>query len=86
MSSLWGSKYLHVFSLKVLNRDQMFCLSFGVLCRDLTFLNGTFWNSVWGIRIVECFKKFFIGAEDALRFQELFMENSKNFWTFFPVV
>ena len=86
VSSLWGSKYLHVFSLKVLNGDQMFCLSFGVLCGDLTFLNGTFWNSVWGIRILECFKKFFIGAEDALRFQELFMENSKNFWTFFPVV
>ena len=64
----------------------MFCLSFGVLCGDLTFLNGTFWNSVWGIRILECFKKFFIGAEDALRFQELFMENSKNFWTFFRVV
>lgn len=86
VSSLWGSKYLHVFSLKVLNGDQMFCLSFGVLCGDLTFLNGTFWNSVWGIRILECFKKFFIGAEGALRFQELFMENSKNFWTFFPVV
>ena len=86
MSSLWGSKYLHVFSLKVLNGDQMFCVSFGVLCGDLTFLNGTFWNSVWGIRILECFKKFFIGAEDAWRFQELFMENSKNFWTFFGVV
>ena len=65
MSFLWGSKYLHVFSLKVFNGDQMFCLSFGVLCGDLTFLNGTFWNSVSGIRILECFKKFFIGAEDA---------------------
>lgn len=48
VSSLWGSKYLHVFSLKVLNGDQMFCLSFGVLCGDLTFLNGTFWNSCLG--------------------------------------
>lgn len=65
MFSLWGSKYLHVFSLKVLNGDQMFCLSFGVLCRDLTFLNATFSNSVWGIRILEGFKEFFMGAEDA---------------------
>ena len=78
-SSLWGSKFLHAFSRRVLCGDQSFWLSFGIpFCGDLNFwmmcggqgseILNVFFGVFMVVRILECLCKSSIG----IRFYELF--------------